>query len=248
MDILVCIDDTDNLESIGTGKLAAIMCDAIEKNHWGICRPITRHQMFVHPDIPYTSHNSAMCFVAEIGREFLHPFTVFAQSFLARESAPGSDPGLCIIKRDSIIDPDALMAFGKKAKSFVVTKEEAYGIARYLNVHLSEHGGTGQGIIGALAGCGLRLGGDDGRIRGHFHVTATDGSLRVDELIQQTGVDVVKGLDGARLRGQDIVRIGEKIKAVFKDHKLTLLVCADMENQVGDMNWRTCTKDQLRSF
>jgi hypothetical protein len=32
-------------------------------------------------------------------------------------------------------------------------------------IHLSEHGGTGQGIIGALAGVGLRMFGSDGEIK-----------------------------------------------------------------------------------
>jgi hypothetical protein len=246
VDILVCIDDTDNLESRGTGKLAAILCDALEKNRWGMCQAITRHQMLVHPDIPYTSHNSAMCFVAEIDQEFLHPFTEYAQSFLVRESAPGSDPGLCIVRLDHLDDPEALIEFGKKTKTAVVTKEEAYRLADHLKVHLSEHGGTGQGVIGAIAGCGLRLSGNDGRFRGHFYLNAA--RLRVDELLRQTGSDVVMGLDGNILRDDETVLIGEKVKAVLKGHQAIQLVFAQPDEQTGEISWRTCTKEQLRCF
>ena len=65
MEILVCIDDTDNIESRGTGELASMLADDLENNGWGLCRPVTRHQMLIHPDIPYTSHNSSMCFICQ---------------------------------------------------------------------------------------------------------------------------------------------------------------------------------------
>ncbi|SPD75367.1 conserved hypothetical protein [uncultured Desulfobacterium sp.] len=246
MEILVCIDDTDNLESRGTGKLAAILCDHLENNHWGVCRPITRHQMLVHPDIPYTSHNSAMCFVAEIGPQFLSPFTDFAQSFLVRESAPGSDPGLCIVRIDHLDDPDSLIEFGRITKTSVVTKDDAYKLAAHLKVHLSEHGGTGQGVIGAIAGCGLRLSGNDGRFRGHFKIDAD--CLRVDEFIRQTGCNVVMSLNGYVLRDDETVRIGEKVKSVLKENKAIQLVYAQPDEQTGETFWRTCTKEQLRVF
>jgi len=248
VNILVSIDDTDNIESRGTGALASLLSDALENNSWGRCRPVTRHQMLLHPDIPYTSHNSSMCFVAETQTEFLDAFTEFAQSFLQRESASGSDPGLCIVNRDRLGDPNALMAFGKKAKTTIVTKEEAYQLAERLDVHLSEHGGTGLGVIGALAGCGLRLTGNDGRFRGHFKVSAEGDRLSVAELRQQTGVDVVKSLNGAVLQDEEVAQIGEKVKAVLQNGKSTLLVFADPGAQPGQTVWRTCTKQQLRDY
>ncbi len=48
----------------------------------------------------------------------------------------------------------------------LLTKQEAYMLANTTGVHLSENGGTGDGIVGALAGTGLRLDGNDGRFRG----------------------------------------------------------------------------------
>ncbi len=248
MNILVSIDDTDNMESRGTGELASLLSDALESNGWGKCEPITRHQMLLHPDIPYTSHNSSMCFIAEIQPKFLEAFTEFAQSFLHREKAPGSDPGLCVVNRDRLSDPDALMAFGKKAKNTIITKEEAYRLADQLQVYLSEHGGTGLGIIGALAGCGLRLTGNDGRFRGKFSIGAEGDRLRVTELLQHPNVEVVKSLDGAVLQDEEMVRISEKVKTILKEGKSTLLVFSEIENQTGEACWRTCTKQQLKIF
>jgi tRNA(Ile2) C34 agmatinyltransferase TiaS len=246
--ILVSIDDTDNLESRGTGHLAAILSDEIESRGWGQCRPVTRHQMLVDPRIPYTSHNSVMCFPARIEPTFLAPLTQFAQEFLERESAEGSDPGLCIINTETLKDRDALMEFGRRAKQTVLTKDEAYSLARYLCVHLSEHGGTGMGVIGALAGCGLRLTGNDGRYRGHYQVDTETDHLTAGELMRQTGVDVVKSLDGLILEKEEAVRIGEKVKAVRQDGKKILLVFAGSTGQTGRSSWQTCTKEQLKVF
>jgi len=248
MNILVSIDDTDNIESRGTGELASLLSDAFENNGWGLCRPVTRHQMLIHPDIPYTSHNSSMCFVARIRPESSDVFTEYAQSFLLRESAPGSDPGLCIVNCDSLEDPDALMSFGKKAKTEVLTKNDAYRLAWRLGIHLSEHGGTGLGIIGAIAGCGLRLTGNDGRFRGHFRISEEGDRLRVAELIQKTGVDVVKNLDGEMLQDEDVVQIGKKVKAVLQNGQSTLLVFTDQGVQRERTVWHTCTKQQLRVY
>ena len=57
MRYLIGIDDTDNLESRGTGhrarQLAQFLIDLAEPLR------ITRHQLLVVPEIPYTSHNSS---------------------------------------------------------------------------------------------------------------------------------------------------------------------------------------------
>jgi hypothetical protein len=140
------------------------------------------------------------------------------------------------------------MSFGKKAKTTVLTKDEAYGLAEDLGVHLSEHGGDGLGIIGALAGCGLRLTGNDGRFRGHFQVRHNGGTLSVADLMQQTGVDRVRSLDGEILKHDALVQIGKKVKAVLQENQSTLLVFGDQEDRTGNKCWRTCTKQQLRAF
>ena len=97
MDIYLSIDDTDNLDSPGSGHLAELMANTLQ--HHGLtsqCLNITRHQLLVHESIPYTSHNSSMCFPAVIDEDNLLNVIQFAKEFLKNSSAPGSDPGLCV--------------------------------------------------------------------------------------------------------------------------------------------------------
>src|SRR5690606_575424 len=69
MTLLLALDDTDSLESRGTGRLARAVADAIVEHYpvWGV----TRHQLFVHPSIPFTSHNS--CAVIHVDADGCEP-------------------------------------------------------------------------------------------------------------------------------------------------------------------------------
>ena len=247
MQILLSIDDTDNLESPGTGALASQIAADVETLGWGRCQSVTRHQLLVHPDIPYTSHNSAMCFTAEIGDGSLAKLIDHAAAFLARESVAGSDPGLCVAVVDRLECADDFLAFGRKAKETVLTKEEAYAVARRTGVHLSEHGGTGQGIIGALAGAALRLSGNDGRLKGQLRITSPDGIISVARLRDRNDVDEVRSLDGRSVGDNEPVRLGDKVKTVLIDGRAVLLL-APADPAEDGASWRTCSRQQLRSY
>jgi hypothetical protein len=247
MEVYVCIDDTDNLESRGTGELAALLADDIEKNGWGTSSFITRHQLLVHPDVPYTSHNSSMCFSATINDSFLETLISHASGFLERESAEGSDPGLCVAVSDRIASPEGLKEFGLKAKQQVLTKSEAYYLAQNLGVHLSAHGGTGHGVIGALAGVGLRLGGNDGRMRGGLKLGAENAVVKVGEICSHPQVDAVRSTDGNLLGNEEGVILGEKIKTVLLDGKSVLLVMP-AKDVTEEALWRTCPRQLLKKY
>lgn len=247
MKILVSIDDTDNIESRGTGELASILASIIQDNAWGTTMPVTRHQLFVHADIPYTSHNSSMCFRADIAPQHYSAFIQTAQNFLQTESAPGSDPGLCVVKIDELQQKEELISFGFRAKEIVLNKEEAYRIAANLKIHLSEHGGSGLGIIGALAGAGLRLSGNDGRFRGKLKIYSPNGRVSVAEIKKRSYVTVVKTLDGDVLDDNEQIVLGETLKAVLLDEEATFLVCPTGKSGENE-KWRTCSKNQLRIF
>jgi hypothetical protein len=248
MEILVAIDDTDSLESRGTGHLAEILSKSLHEKGWGEGGPITRHQMLIHPDIPYTSHNSSMCFSATIDRQKLDEFIGFSRDFLSCESASGSDPGLCIGDLRNITLPDELIRFGMSAKKVVLTKDDAYRVASTTNVYLSEHGGTGLGIIGALAGVGLRLTGNDGRFKGHLSIGVAGDVMSVKDIKQNKHVEVVRGLDNHILEDSEKVLLGERIKTVLLEGESTLLVFQKIENEAGPLRWHTCTKHQLRKY
>ncbi len=247
MNVLVCIDDTDSLVSRGTGELAAVLAREVETKGWGLCSSITRHQLFVHPDIPYTSHNSSMCFSATIEEGCLDRLTELASGFLARESAEGSDPGLCIAVVGRLRQPDRLIEFGYRAKKAVVEMKDAYGLAEEQGVHLSSHGGTGQGIIGALAGVGLRLGGNDGRMRGSIQMPGAKSLVPVRDILSHPGVDAVRTMEGVLPDDSDMVRLVDKVKTVLLGGSLALLVVPD-EDENGTSRWRNCTRQQLKGY
>lgn len=249
MNILVCIDDTDNLESRGTGQLSQIFAEAIEKKGWGTCTNITRHQLFVNDAIPYTSHNSAMCFRAAIADDTLTPLIDFMQKGLEVESAPGSDPGLCVTVEDEQLDRQRLMDFGRRAKDSVLTKPLAFALAEDLGVHLSEHGGTGDGIIGALAGIGLRLDGNDGRFRGWYHFDKSGSAISVKTLCNYPFVDIVKPIDAEDTLSPDqtIILGDDKVKIIYQGGRQVLPVEA-VTDKNGAPAWVTLSKERIKQL
>ena len=243
MNLLIAIDDTDSLDSRGTGHLAAALAEEIETLGWGTVKPVSRHQLYVHKDIPYTSHNSAMCFPATIGEEHWEALIQLGSRFLEKHSAPGSDPGFCVLDMDNLQDPDALIDYGQRAKKEVLTKEMAYQLAEDLNIHLSEHGGTGQGVVGALAGVALRLFGSDGRFRGKHLMGCEDEVWTAADILHQTTIDKITDQEGNPIPTDDKILLGEKVKSVLLDHQSVLLVCPSAPGD--EHQWFTCSRDKL---
>ena len=66
-----------------------------------------------------------MCFPAEIAESMLDPVTDYCCSTLTAESAPRSDPGLCVMVPERLTQPEALMNYGRKAKTTVISKGES---------------------------------------------------------------------------------------------------------------------------
>ena len=123
MTILVSIDDTDNLDSRGTGRLARAIADTLAADYsiYGV----TRHQLYVHPDIPYTSHNSCAVIHIEENGKSAEPERIFsiAQQIMLADFVKGSDPGIAVASADQVTPP--LIAFGKDAKCSIQTQEKA---------------------------------------------------------------------------------------------------------------------------
>jgi hypothetical protein len=240
----LCIDDTDNLETKGTGWLTERACSEMAELELGSFSPISRHQLFVHEDVPYTSHNSAMCVeIAECGE----PDAVirYMQEFLERNGAPGSDPGLCLVPESLPAEAwERLVRFGNDAKGTVLDKGLAYGLAGELGVHLSEHGGTGDGVIGALAGAGLRMGGEDGRYRGWMHLGPEDTSMPAGEIARLCGAHHVQDEADNGLDGDTPVLLRERIKLIRR-HGLPVLL-ARPDARAGAM--RLLHKSELKPY
>ncbi|MEN6325899.1 MAG: hypothetical protein ABFD18_06800 [Syntrophomonas sp.] len=242
MKIFVAIDDTDSLEMGSTGRSANQLRKLIKERGWGETYPVTRHQLLLHPDIPYTSHNSAMCFIADIDKESCAEFIAAAGEFLQTTSAPGSDPGLGVAVDEQISNVELLMSFGFKAKEEILNKEEAYNTAEKCNVHLSEHGGNGDGVIGALAGIALRMSGNDGRFQGRTELKEPGEIMAIGDVLAQSDIDEVQSIDGELLAADQTVILGEKVKSVLLEGKKKLLVYREADG------WHTCNTKQLRAY
>ena len=122
-------------------------------------------------------------------------------------------------------------------------EEAAYALAVEQNVHLSEHGGTGQGVIGALAGIGLRMSGSDGRVKGRLNLGAPGAVLAVAELLAHPQIDAVQDLGGDPLPPGQHILLGDKVKTVWLDHQAVLLVYRGTDGR-----WKTCERQQLRTY
>jgi hypothetical protein len=241
MNILVAIDDTDSPDEGATGHLAEEISVEMANRGVGKASRITRHQLFIHSSIPYTSHNSSMAF--SVTASSLESVYEIASHMLEERSISGSDPGLCLVDVGSMNDRQRreLMEFGRDAKRRVLSKEEAYSTAARIGVRLSEHGGTGGGVIGALAGAGLRLSGNDGRFRGWLDGSC--GEVSVAGLVAMQDIDEVRAYRTHEVLGsEDKVEIRGRMKTVLLGGRVVLLVYR--ENGV----WKNCLKEQLKDY
>lgn len=244
MRLLICIDDTDNLESKGTGSIASEMLEMIETKGWGKGGFITRHQLILHPDVPYTSHNSSMCFNTEVEDKYYDELKVQLTEYLRTESAAGSDPGICIVDLENINNREGLIEFGFRAKCEVLSKDQAYRLAAEAGVFLEEKGGSGDGVIGALAGFGLRLNGNDGEVKGGIERLPKGMSFTVEQLLKEELITAVCTTDMKPLANQELVTIKWKAKPVLHNGRPVLLVIPG----AVDGQWLTMDKSEMRQF
>jgi hypothetical protein len=235
---LIGIDDTDNLESRGTGYCVRQLAKWLAENELAVPGGITRHQLFVHPDIPYTSHNSSAC----ISIETKNADDVWegSREFLLREAAIGSDVGLCLAQWETILAE--VQSFGGRAKIEVLTLAEAQRIASVAGIQCEGLTGTGGGVIGALAGIGLHRAGNDGRFLWLPGLRELNGTYLVKEVIAKGHIERVCTLDYDELPSEEIVHVGEWVRPVLLDGKSTLFI----EEQ--NHEWHIISKEQIKSI
>jgi hypothetical protein len=242
---LIGIDDTDNLESRGTGFRAR--CLGADLAEAGLARVdgVSRHQLLVHPDIPYTSHNSALCLDAHVPDGRIDDVRAFCRDFLLRESAEGSDAGLCIAAFDTL--SDEVMSFGVRAKQEVLVRSEAEDVARDAGVFLEGLTGDHGGMIGALASVGLRHSGTDGRFVWLEGVRELSGVAPASELIENTGIDAIEDRDGQAVSPADSICVDPWPRAVLVEGRAVLLVQRPENKNVG-FHWQLLPREDIRRF
>ena len=188
--IIIGLDDTDNLESRGTGHLARQIASELALDFPLI--GVTRHQLLVDQRVPCTKNNScAAITLAGDGEVDLNGLFGRVREIMLAEFQPGSDPGLCIASEV----PAAITDFGFQVKRKLVDQQHARQLAADNGLLLQGLGGTQDGVIGALAAVGLAACGEDGRYIYVGHVRDLSGLQSVQTVIE-AGVTIVRTLDG----------------------------------------------------
>ena len=238
MRILIGIDDTDNAETEGTGHRVRMLTQRLMADGLAQGRGITRHQLLVAPEIPYTSHNSSACLDVDADPASLEAVWALCREFLLAESAPGSDAGLCLLPFEGS-DAD-VQSFGARAKREVLHQADALDLAAAKGIRLEGLTGTGGGVIGALAGVGLHAAGEDGRYLWMPNLRELTERIPAGELARRTGIGAVMTLDGKRIAPHEWVNPGSWPRPVLRGGQAVLLVEEDQDG------WRCLGKEIVK--
>jgi hypothetical protein len=110
-------------------------------------------------------------------------------NYLIEHSKQGSDPGLCICPACAF--DEEMAEFGWQATRIVLDKTRAHELALKKGIVLKELGGTGGGIIGALAGVSLRADGNQGRFVELAGIRDITGTVSACDILSRTAISAV---------------------------------------------------------
>lgn len=241
--ILIGIDDTDNLETRGTGHHARMLGHSLVEAGLFEMRSVTRHQLLVDRRIPFTSHNSSAC-LAGVSTGNLEGLINHAKEFLKRESAFDSDAGLCVAREDDITR--AIVEFGKRAKHEILTINDAYRLILNTSIYLEGFLNTKIGVIGSLAAVGLRAGGNDGRLLWSRNLRETTGDFQISELLELVDIDRIVEKDLFVPDPSSVIRISDWCRPVMIGGKITLIAEKNLNNQT--YAYESASKDYIKSI
>jgi hypothetical protein len=135
--IYIGVDDTDTLDSVGTGRVARGLAKRYVDLGLATSLGVSRHQLLVHPEIKYTSHNSSkgLALISDQPEEaFYQPGIEYLKSIFVA----GSDPGLCICPESKI--NKELLDYAVASQKDVIKKGYAISIAAKYGIFLRELG------------------------------------------------------------------------------------------------------------
>ena len=215
MEYIIGIDDTDNLESRGTGHLARIMA-AVLAEYFRI-HGITRHQLLLDERVPMTAKNSCAGILFEGDECSLAEIAAYARKVMLDDFQPGSDPGLCVASHVSA----EIIAYGQRVQREFITQNLSRQLANAHDIHLEGLGGDEGGVIGALAAVGLAAQGSDGRYVQIGSIRELDGFQPVGA-VKNAGVLEVQTLDGHLIT--DGLILVDKLRPARRNGKPVLIV------------------------
>ena len=168
-------------------------------------------------------------------------FAISGGSFAAPDTVRSLLPGIAAAFVKDILNAQELINFDKSAKEIYLSTKQAFEAASTQNVFLKELKSGARGIIGVLAGIGLRLSGNDGKIRGKFELK--ESNLSVAEFLGLNFIEAVADENFKPLSPDERVNLIGALKPVFLDFKATLLV-----KKESDGGFRNLSVKELRDF
>jgi len=240
---LIGIDDTDNKESRGTGYNARQLGRLLENKKLGKVFTISRHQLFVHPDIPFTSQNSSACLLVE--NTSIEKLVPFCRQFMQTACVPGSDGGLAIADFDLI--SNTVINWGKMAKKHVLKQADAWNLAKENDIFLEGFTGNNDGVIGALAEIGLRKWGNDGRciwLKGK-EIREISGIYSQKSLKKICPIDLIITEEGIKAEADDLIQTSDWMRPAIKNHKITVYI---EKSNHPKYSWHVKPKSRLKTL
>ena len=220
--IYIGLDDTDTLQSRGTGRLARQIADHLGGKYTVL--GVTRHQLLVDPRVPYTKNNSSAAIHLAGGPQVdLDGIFEQVRLLMLADFQEGSDPGLCV----AADVPAPVKDFGLRAKREVLAQEKALRLAKEYQILLSGLGGTNAGMIGALAAVGLASSGEDGRYIQIGHIRELSGLVPVETALA-VGIVSVKTLEGTPV-SSGLIQV-EKLRPALRGGQPVQFVTRQEEN------------------
>ena len=222
---------------------------------------ITAHQL-------YEGSRSAYCFDMNLPRGSAQRAAQISWETVLEMCGEQSDPGLCVLplmmeddgmtedlashaertRRNKILEEHHdLIRFGQRVKKEPAAVQEAFDAAAQFPAIILRGAGSRQGVVGALAAAGLRVGGDDGRFIGTYDMThfsaRTFGSVAqcIGCFRMKYGIDpIFAERTGGALGFHDKIAMIRDAKAVLNAGRFTL-ICA----LGGDDMWTPYTEDDF---
>ena len=238
MHYLIGVDDTDSSKSPTTGELVCRLAESLLAE--GVVEPhgVTRHQLLVKKQIPYTGHNSAVCM--SIHAQDIEATWETTRDFLSLESDRHASVGMCMSRWEAVSHD--VMAWGRRAKTEVLALDEAQQLAAKVHVRLLAVKGDGRGMIGALAALGLFREGNDGRFLWLPGLLELQGRYSVADIFERTAIDRICTLDEVELPLAEFVEIGDWPRPLLRNGQATLYV---EEKKHG---WSVLEREQLKEL
>lgn len=250
VDLLIGIDDTDDQFSPGTGRRARALVRELAAAGLGSGAGATRHQLLVDDRVPYTSHNSSACLAWRSPGADPHAVREeiirHVAGFLERVCPPAADPGLAVAIPADLTDIGPLVEFGRQAKHEVLQRVQARRLGEELGVHVSGHGGTHDGMLGALAAVGLQLSGDDGLFITVPGLENLPAEATVDELRAAVPIDDARDGSGRRPEPGELIELGDWVRPVLLGGRAVLLLDPPLQHPDGRRRWRTAPRSVVK--